>query len=61
MLHVAAFLPLAPELAAAAAEVDGAPAGERFLPRLSIHVGDHQHFAGGQVLRDRGHQIRRGE
>ena len=56
MLHVAALFALAPEPAAAAAEVDGPAGGERFVPGRAIHVGDHQHLAGGRILGDGGHQ-----
>src|SRR3990172_6997565 len=43
LLHVAAFLPLAPELAAAAAEVNRPARGQRLGIRLGVHVGHHQH------------------
>ena len=56
MLHVAALLALAPEPAAAAAEVDRPAGGERFFPGGAIHVGDHQHFARGRILGDDGDQ-----
>ena len=38
----------------AAAEVHGPAAGQRFVPGLAIHVGDHQHLAGRRVLGDGG-------
>ena len=41
LLDVAAFLTLPPEPAAAAAEVAGPAGGDRFFPRLAVHVGEH--------------------
>ena len=55
-LHVAALLAFAPQLAAAAAEIDGPPRAQRFLVTLAIHVGQHQHDAGVGVLGDGGYQ-----
>src|SRR6516165_3390425 len=56
LLHVAGLLALAPELAAATAEVNGSAGAHSFLERLAVHPCDHEHFAGLVVLRDRRHQ-----
>src|SRR6478752_7926733 len=52
LLDVAALLALAPELAAAAAEVDGAPRAHRLLERLAVHPREHEYLAGVRVLGD---------
>src|SRR4051812_15988115 len=52
-LHIPRLLPLAPELLAAAAEVDGPAGADRLLERLAVHPGDHEHLARLIVLGDR--------
>src|SRR5262245_3980081 len=56
LLDVAALLALAPELAAAAAVVDGPSGAEGLLERLAVHPGEHQDFAAVGVLGDGGHE-----
>ena len=55
-LIVAAFFSLTPEAASAAAEIDRSPSFQRFLIRLFVHPGQHQHGAGGGILSDRREQ-----
>src|SRR5262249_49770089 len=52
LLDVAALLPLAPELAAPAAVVDGPAGAERLLERLAVHPSEHEHLASVRVLGD---------
>ena len=55
-LHVSGLLALAPELVAAAAEVDDAPGAYRLLEGLAVHPRQHQHLAGRGVLGDGGNE-----
>ncbi len=52
-LGVAACLPLAPELAAAAGVVPRVAALNRARQRLRVHMGEHQHLA-ARVIGDDG-------
>jgi hypothetical protein len=56
VLHLAGRLSFAPQRAAAAAEIADTAGGQRFRHRIAVHPGEHQHFAGVVLLRDRGDQ-----
>lgn len=50
LLMVAALLPFAPQLAAAAAVVDSAAGSQRLFPSMFVHPGQHEHLARIGVL-----------
>src|SRR5262249_15189838 len=52
-LHVPRGLSLHPERVPRRAPVGGLPGRERVLPRGAVHVGEHEHLARVNVLRDR--------
>src|SRR5205085_6818585 len=53
LLDVAAFFSFAPQLAAAAGEVNCPAGGKRFFVAFAIHIGEHQHLARLGILCDR--------
>ena len=55
-LHVAGAFSLVPQLLAAAAPVMGLACGKRGFPRLPVHPGQHEHFAGGSILGNGGNK-----
>ncbi len=55
-LHVAAGFPLLPQLAPAAAPVDGEPCAHCGLKGFLVHISQHQHLAGGDILGDGGNK-----
>ena len=54
-------LAFSPQRMARPAEVPGLAARDGLAQRLVVHVGDHQHVAGGGIGRDTGHEPRRVE
>ena len=61
LLDVAGGLPLVPETLAGAAPEPGVSAAESLLHRFPIHVGEHEHLAGGPLLHHARHQAVRVE
>ena len=54
LLHHAGAFALMPEVLAATAPVMGLTRGEGGLPGIFVHPGEHEHFAGGRILRHSG-------
>src|SRR5262245_22397615 len=54
LLNMTALLPFSPEPIATAREITYATGSYRLFERFAVHVGEHQHFAGGVILRDGG-------